>query len=390
MPPIARFTLLARAASTPRSSHSVSVSKDGLIVLYSGELVPRVPVDAREPDGAAQSDDAPRGSVHIFDPTVQRSVTLEPTQTSDTPEPRVGASAVFAPDGALYLWGGRGGPAMAPLPRAQAGIWRGTVTSTATGDSSSIQWARVPAQNEDDAPEPRSYHVSVVHDNKIYIHAGCPAAGRLGTLHAFDLRTRTWAQLAPAPGPARGGTALAPTTLRDGRTVFVRFGGFAGHELPAPSDSAGGTIDIYDPRADSWHTLTPAPDAVHGVPGARSVHGLVGGSGGRALLWYGEREASALGHAGAGAFWGDVWVLESGIGGGAGEGEGEGEGRGWAWRRAEVRAADEGVGVPEARGWFAGAAWEAEEESGAMRAVMHGGLVGSNERRGDLWLLEVV
>lgn len=72
-------------------------------------------------------------------------------------------------------------------------------------------------------------------------------------------------------------------------------------------------MDIYTPSTNSWSTVIPSGDPHQGYPGARSVHGLVplttpDGTG-VALLYHGERDASNLGHAGAGKFWDDVWAL---------------------------------------------------------------------------------
>jgi hypothetical protein len=85
--------------------------------------------------------------------------------------------------------------------------------------------------------------------------------------------------------------------------------GFAGHELDS--------FDIYDVRGDAWRAVLPAPDPEHGSPGARSVYGLVPFVSSRyprslALMYHGERGPSALGHAGAGEFWDDVWLIEAG------------------------------------------------------------------------------
>lgn len=60
----------------------------------------------------------------------------------------------------------------------------------------------------------------------MYIHAGCPTSGRLTTLHSFDLQSKTWKQLADAPGPGRGGTALAVCALPgSSESIFLRFAG---------------------------------------------------------------------------------------------------------------------------------------------------------------------
>ena len=93
--------------------------------------------------------------------------------------------------------------------------------------------------------------------------------------------------------------------------ALLRWGGFAGYELGG--DNA---LDIYLPSSNSWQTVYPStPD---GAPGPRSVHGFLGvnlgGPGTNAeklvaVMFMGERDPSALGHAGAGAFWDDVWGL---------------------------------------------------------------------------------
>lgn len=83
----------------------------------------------------------------------------------EIPEPRVGATTVW--DKAterLYLWGGRGGVDMAPLPSEQAGFWAGRIilgSESPIGDTGEIKWEKVNAVNEEDAPDPRSYHAAV-------------------------------------------------------------------------------------------------------------------------------------------------------------------------------------------------------------------------------------
>jgi hypothetical protein len=80
--------------------------------------------------------------------------------------------------------------------------------------------------------------VTTDHDiqGKIYIHAGCPTSGRLATLHSFDIAHRKWSALAPAPGPGRGGTALAVVSLPDEEhPVILRFAGIVPNHRHASS-----------------------------------------------------------------------------------------------------------------------------------------------------------
>ncbi|KAI0261634.1 hypothetical protein BC834DRAFT_895194, partial [Gloeopeniophorella convolvens] len=366
MSPVARWSLLSRSPALARSSHCLSVTPTGRVVLYGGELKPRSPVDA----------DATKAIIHTLNlrdshgqPVAPASLTwasTAPRASHASPAPRVGAASVMIGD-YFYVWGGRGGPDMAPLSASQAGLWRCSLGA----ESIPSAWQRVVAANEEDAPQPRSYHALARYGNTIYVHAGCPAQGRTAELHAFDLTTKRWAALAPAPDPPRGGTSLAAVHL-NGTPVLLRYAGFAGNQLAA--------LDVYDIRSDVWRAVTPAPDAQHGAPGARSVHGFVRFVSARypralALAYYGERDASALGHAGAGDFWSDVWMLEAG----AGPGEPE-----LAWRR--VALPPEGGAAPAPRGWFPSGFWETGEQT---KVVLFGGLLASNERSDELWLLEI-
>jgi len=157
--------------------------------------------------------------------------------------------------------------------------------------------------------------------------------------------------------------------------VILRFAGFAGYELGADH-----TLDIYTISTDTWSTVLPEADPLHGYPGARSVHGLVRyqskrNPAGIALLYYGEREASSLGHAGAGTFWDDVWVLEYHTSRGRGD---------LSWKRVDI--AESGM-KPKGRGWIPSASYV--DEHGETKVVMFGGLLSSNERSDELWVLAV-
>jgi hypothetical protein len=151
--------------------------------------------------------------------------------------------------------------------------------------------------------------------------------------------------------------------------------GFAGYELGADN-----TLDTYTIKTNTWNTVVPGPDPVHGFPGARSVYGLVpfqskSNQTAIALLYHGERDASSLGHAGAGTFWDDVWLLEY---------HKSGEDGNLAWKK--VDAAD-GEMKPEGRGWFPSASFV--DECGETQVAMFGGLLSSNERSDELWMLTI-
>jgi hypothetical protein len=146
--------------------------------------------------------------------------------------------------------------------------------------------------------------------------------------------------------------------------------GFSGEELDS--------FDLYDICANAWRAIVPVPDPQHGSPCARAVHGLVRFASPRypralALVYHGERSPSSLGHAGAGEFCDDIWLLESGA-------EGEPE---LAWKYVVV---PRDRPAPTPRGWFPSASWDSDGET---KALLYGGLLSSNERSDELWLLEI-
>ena len=243
----ARWSMLSKVASKARSSHCVSITHDGLLIMYGGELEPRKPVDT----GADEISQALPGSLHTFD-LKDKSQSIEKSWTTHTPriqpsasdseafpQPRVGATTAWDKStNSLYLWGGRGGVSMAPLDKASAGPWKAHLSPRG------VEWQRLVVVSEDESPEPRSYHGSVLIDvcmnteysptvpltfgppqGKLYIHAGCPESGRLSTLHSFDLSSNCWKSLTSAPDPARGGVGLAAVRLPDQGAAILRFGG---------------------------------------------------------------------------------------------------------------------------------------------------------------------
>ena len=145
-----RWSLVGALASKARSSHCAAVTRTGRLLLYSGELRPRIPVD---------------GALHVLDlesDSPWRSFNPSPALTH-APEPRVGATAVYDPNThSLYVWGGRGGVDMAPLDHFQAGVWKAPLDTLDTSDT--IPWERLPSVNDnsDAAPAIRSYHASVL------------------------------------------------------------------------------------------------------------------------------------------------------------------------------------------------------------------------------------
>lgn len=336
-----KFTKLP-SPGLPRSSHTLSLI-GGFAYIFGGEIQPRQPVDS---------------AVHRFD--IKTGQYDEIRGEGDVPAPRVGhAAATIADD--IYIFGGRGGPDMAPLEENGA-VYR-------FSPSTSL-WTCLTPPAGTSYPSARSYHCATATKTHLYIHAGCAAQGRLNDLWAFDLTSSTWTQLPDAPGAPRGGAALAHL----GGKVY-RMGGFNG------KTEVGGGIDVFTVSSGSsstadgldgqWETISY--DSAEGLargqegdlksgeagPGARSVTALLP-LGDKLLSIMGEGKPSPTGgHDAAGNFWDDVWSFDP---------------KGKRWQKAEV-------GGPEARGWFAA-------DSDGERAVLWGGLNGANERLGDGWVLQ--
>jgi hypothetical protein len=208
-------------------------------------------------------------------------------------------------------------------------------------------------------PAGRSYHAMTSDGHKkIYVHAGCPEKGRLSDLWSFDLESLTWAELPPAPPPARGGTSIAFCGDK-----LYRMHGFDGNH------EQGGAIDVFDVDSCTWSTTAFPPDGRHG-PEPRSVSALVAiNTGGRDLLvtLFGERDPSSLGHAGAGKMLADVWAFDL---------------ERKEWIKIEPRG-----DAPVARGWFGTDVMQ--DKAGHLAVVVHGGLAEDNSRLGDVWRMRL-
>lgn len=218
----------------------------------------------------------------------------------------------------------------------------------------SNEWSLIqPGNPEAPFPQARSYH-ALTSDKRdtIYLHAGCPEKGRLSDLWAFQISTRRWIELSDAPDPPRGGTSI--TFCSDTERLY-RMNGFDG------KTELGGSLDVYNPETDCWSSVSFTADGKEG-PEARSVSCLLClRIEGRPwlLTLFGERDPSALGHAGAGKMLGDVWAWDV---------------KGEVW----VRVEDGDQEKPVPRGWFAAGVL------GENEVVVQGGLSEGNERLGDV------
>jgi N-acetylneuraminic acid mutarotase len=253
----------------------------------------------------------------------------------------------------MYIFSGRGGADMEPIEEDGA-VWG--------YDPTSSSWAKItPADSSKPHPPARSYHSSASDgQDTLFIHAGCPASGRLSDLWSFNVSTRTWTQAADAPGPNRGGTSLAYSGGK-----LYRMNGFDGET------EQGGSIDMFDIAGNSWSSKTFKADGNDG-PEARSVTVLLPvhlGRKDKLLTLFGERDPSSLGHAGAGKMLSDVWIYDIS--------------EDW-WTQLHPEGSD---GTPASRGWFDADVIKSASAMGNDSVLLHGGLGGDNERLDDVWTL---
>ncbi|KAF8131402.1 hypothetical protein EV363DRAFT_1583696 [Boletus edulis] len=274
-PPILVHLASLSSSSMPPQHRRIQHAET--LLLYSGEHRPRVPVD---------------NTLHVLElqstPPSLRSVHVRRTRRF----PRhISVSAVHDPHtNNLYIWGGRGGADMTPF--FQAGIWKASLDALDTPSTTTLAWECLPAVNDDSdaAPGSRSYHASAVS------HIPRSISG---------LSANTCRADSPLCMPTTSG---ASSQTHPPNLAVV---------LPSPQVTQGTPplLDIYTPSTDTWPTLYPAPD---GFPAARSVHGLVPFMTSTvanreripiALLHHGEKDTSSVGHAGAGVFWANAWLL---------------------------------------------------------------------------------
>lgn len=275
-----------------------------------------------------------------------RNVEVSKT-VSAPPDPRVGAVSVAIGD-KVYLFGGRGGESMTALEERGA-IW--------VFDTTTSVWAQLslatPSEIVDKYPQARSYHcASSDGSDRIFIHAGCPASGRLADLWSYSTVSRTWIQHEDAPGPSRGGPSIAYSN-----GLLYRMNGFDG------KTEQGGCLDIFTLSTNSWQTKHYKADGISG-PAPRSVSALLPVEiHGKTILvtLLGEGDPSSLGHAGAGKMFDDIWAYDI-----------EDD----KWQKVETSGSS-----PRARGWFDA------DVTDDQSIFVAGGLGEDNERLDDAWIL---
>ncbi|CAF9924786.1 MAG: hypothetical protein GOMPHAMPRED_003708 [Gomphillus americanus] len=394
--PISAIWTKVSPVELPRSSHSVCVIT-GRAYIFGGEIEPRNPVDndmhvVTLPSGTAEGD---------YRKIVARG--------DSVPDSRVGHTGVSIGN-KVYIFGGRGGPNMKALEE-KGRVW--------CFDTISNEWSALDPADGSQYPEARSFHSSTAtehplprateygtkledHYGTILIHGGCLAQGRTADIWSFDVKARFWSKLPDAPGPARGGTALAIS-----RSRLYRFGGFDGEkEIGGQIDFIDLAKDVFDDKggrgeysvtlkSGKWDSISIPPG--HG-PEPRSVAGLhpitTGQGRNYLVLVLGEKTPSSSGHESAGEFFDDVWAFQVRPDGNTGAswkdavrmlvGAKSSEDT-WAQVKIPEASMEQGLHPsPGPRGWIASAGCgDVDAES----ILVWGGINGDNKRLADGWML---
>jgi hypothetical protein len=224
-------------------------------------------------------------------------------------------------------------------------------------------------------PEPRSYHQMVAApDNCLYVFGGCGADGRLSDFHRFNILDSSWFTLSsatylPSCLAGRGGANL----LLLGQRKVLIIAGFVGNE-----SADGRVFDIQSCTWDTHHAIT-FPDMQ-----PRSVCSFASGlrvkrsdsnesiDSDFAVIFGGEIDPSEKGHAGAGSFENDIWIVD-----GTSH---------TLVQRMTPQSLMQGNGSdwPIQRGWASAASID-----GSAQLCLFGGLSGDDEnpvRLDDLWI----
>ncbi|KAL2264832.1 hypothetical protein VTJ83DRAFT_7342 [Remersonia thermophila] len=391
--------------------------------------------------------------------------TAADTPLPDVPPPRVGhASAVIGHR--IFIFGGRGGPDMAPLDE-RGRVWvfdtrthlcyhaavatpkpdapqtvplASGAAAAAPGHKPSASESSVEAWRDwalGTDPEkaatfgtPQNPVVGVLAERAVdaesdgygtfLVHGGCLGDGsRAADVWAFDVRSRVWQRLPDAPGPARGGAALALSHRAGGGRLY-RFGGFDGNApqggrldvLPLGLDvfddqvARGEAVLVARPSgaaaAGAWQTVLfgqedvgyrePDPVAARRWPATASRSPAAAAS----RPWRSSPRAAAASQRAACP---RAAVIAGGQGGRGGLGRGgrrrsrsssKADGAEAAWCRVETRPHDDeddaSADGPGPRGWVASSPLRELEENAI---VVFGGLDEQNRRLGDAWILRL-
>ena len=210
----------------------------------------------------------PQNLAIVYDPKIDRWSEL-PTFSI----PR-GSVAVAAFGAKIHIFGGRTSEKV--VKRSLPGvpdffIGSGTVTTHEIYDPAKAKWSQ-----SNPLPGPPRDHMGIaVLDGKIHVFGGRinDFSDLLARHDVYDPTTSTWTSASPLPRPRSAG---AFTVLND---LIIYAGGECKPGGQISTHNAFEDVSAYDPKTDTWATLTPLPQARHAF-GAATVAGTAFFAGG--------------------------------------------------------------------------------------------------------------
>ena len=211
----------------------------------------------------------PQTSAFVYDPKTDTWGKL-----ADVSSAR-GSVAAAAVDGKLHIFGGRISDEVVqiPTPPGAPEFYQGfgTVTTHQIYDPATSKWSQGAP-----LPGPGRDHLGIaVLGGKVHVFGGRTrdTVDNVDRHDVYDPMTDTWTSAAPLPVPRSSGAA----TVLNGQILFA--GGECKQDEAAGTENTFTDVTAYNPKTDSWATLTPLPQGRHAF-GAATVNGVAYFSGG--------------------------------------------------------------------------------------------------------------
>ena len=210
----------------------------------------------------------PQNLALVYDPKTDRWTNLPPFSS-----PR-GSLGVAAFGGKIHIFGGRSSEKVVRIslpdaPEMLSGI--GTVTTHEIYDPAKEKWS----QGKPLPGPPRDHMGIAVLDGKIHVFGGRinDFSNLLARHDVYDPKADAWTSAAPLPRPRSAGAF----TVLNGLIIYA--GGECKPGGQPFTSNAFEDVSAYDPKTDTWVTLTPLPQARHAF-GAATVAGVAYFAGG--------------------------------------------------------------------------------------------------------------
>jgi len=216
--------------------------------------------------------------IYQWDPVAKRGIIIQPELFigSRPTYVRLSAAAATGPEGKIYIVGGLGHRIEDAADHRK--IWR-LLGSLEVYDPATDTWTE-----KAHLQQPRQLHAAAFGpDGKLYVFGGTEVAGgvmkepneswesyearvadmrrkaatALTSVEAYDPKTNTWEYRSPLPV---GKENLAAARGADGRIYLL--GGTLSYSNPVPQK----TVEIYDPRTDTWTAGPPSAPSARAIP----------------------------------------------------------------------------------------------------------------------------